>query len=177
MKKKIILFSLLLSFGNVINAQRVYGLVFHQGRSEPMAGVTISLLYSSRAEYQTKTDSLGNFKFRKVQPGIYSIKISGFAIADTVFNQVSISRDTTINMLYSVYCKYDKSAKDKKCPLCGKDDNVIPVRYGLIGATVLKKGKHALKNQRQIIDEFFPGGCIVTPCDPSWYCKRDQYEF
>ncbi len=79
--------------------------------------------------------------------------------------------------MYSVYCKYDKSAKDKKCPLCGREDNVIPIRYGLIAVIVPKKGKHTLKNQNQVIEEFFAGGCVVTYCDPNWYCKKDHLKF
>ncbi|MET0637945.1 MAG: carboxypeptidase regulatory-like domain-containing protein [Chitinophagaceae bacterium] len=163
--------------GFCVNAPRVSGLVIHQGRNEPMGGTKVTLLKSSGRIYQTVTKSDGKFKFKKIRSGMYSIKISGFGIADTVFKQVSVSGDTSMNLIYSVYCRFDKSAGDKRCPICRKDDTVIPIRYGLNGVTVPKVGQQALENQNQLKDEFFPGGCLVTSCDPNWYCKRDQLEF
>ncbi|WP_103068133.1 hypothetical protein [Aquimarina sediminis] len=33
---------------------------------------------------------------------------------------------------YSLTCKYDKSKNNKTCPICKKEDNTIPIVYGLI---------------------------------------------
>lgn len=54
------------------------------------------------------------------------------------------------------------------CPVCGKNDMVIPIKYGLPGSTLFEE---AAKGKAKL------GGCIVWPDNPSWYCKRDDIKF
>jgi len=67
-------------------------------------------------------------------------------------------------------CKYDQSKENKTCPVCEKEDQVIPISYGLI-AEITKKGEE--KKEK----EYKSGGCVTTGCDPNWYCKRDEFKF
>ena len=71
---------------------------------------------------------------------------------------------------YMLTCKYDKSKNNKTCPICKRQDRVIPIVYGLL-AYIQKKGE---VNKEPEIKE---GGCIISNCDPNWYCKRDQIDF
>ena len=75
-----------------------------------------------------------------------------------------------IKIPYSLSCKYDQSKENKTCPVCKKEDQVIPISYGLI-AEITKKGEE--KKEK----EYKSGGCVTTGCDPNWYCKRDEINF
>lgn len=69
-------------------------------------------------------------------------------------------------------CVYNKNSINNHCPRCGKADSVIPILYGLLVPIFDEKGK-----QIKEIPEHYPGGCTVTNCDPTWYCKRDMLSF
>ena len=63
----------------------------------------------------------------------------------------------------------ERKVKDsKKCPTCGKTDEVVRIMYGLPtaeGWEEAKAGKYHL------------GGCCVSDDSPKWYCKRCDKEF
>lgn len=177
-KIQVLIFWFVCIFDGQANAQRVSGMVYHQGRDEPMPGAKVSFLASSTVKYQTSTDREGRFLIKKLRVGRYSIKISGFGITDTVFNDVALYGDTSLTIVYSVYCKFDRSAKDKTCPTCGKDDMVIPIRYGLLLAGVQKINRSETSEiQKPETLDYFPGGCVISGCDPNWHCKRDGLDF
>ncbi|MFP9112804.1 hypothetical protein ACLI1A_02610 [Flavobacterium sp. RHBU_3] len=74
---------------------------------------------------------------------------------------------------YSPFCPY--SIENKTCPVCCTEKHVIPVRYGLI-AVIEKRDK----NGNIINDDkkkFKAGGCVVSDCDPQWYCEQDDVKF
>lgn len=58
--------------------------------------------------------------------------------------------------------------KPKKCPICEKTDQVIPIMYGL----PTEKGFENARSGRVAI-----GGCLVGGNDPKWFCKRDKEAF
>jgi 4-hydroxy-3-methylbut-2-en-1-yl diphosphate synthase IspG/GcpE len=58
--------------------------------------------------------------------------------------------------------------KAMKCPMCGKEDQVIPIQYG-------EPTAKAYEEERE--GQLILGGCIVTGVSPDWYCKRDDLEF
>ncbi|RZM25400.1 MAG: carboxypeptidase regulatory-like domain-containing protein [Pedobacter sp.] len=168
---------LLASLCHMSNAQRVFGLIFHQGRGEPMAQADVVFISESGKEFRTGTDKDGNFFFKKLRKGLYNVKVSGFAIADTILSGIAVNGDTSLTINYNVYCQYDRSAKNKNCPLCGREDSVVRIRYGLIGVRVPKEGHHNSGSQNQKEPDYFPGGCLITTCDPNWYCRRDGLQF
>tara|TARA_A100000171_G_scaffold50991_1_gene63882 strand:+ start:50 stop:550 length:501 start_codon:yes stop_codon:yes gene_type:complete len=76
---------------------------------------------------------------------------------------ISFSNNETkkIELPISYFCQYDKSINNKTCPICYKTNKVIPTTYGL-GFS---------------IKESYNLGCLVTDCEPNWYCKRDEITF
>lgn len=68
-----------------------------------------------------------------------------------------------IEIPYSPVCPYEKN-KTNTCPICKKKDKVIPIIYGL---HLESKGKKKSKS----------GGCVVSDCQPKWYCERDKNDF
>jgi len=81
--------------------------------------------------------------------------------------------DTTLNIItqFPFDCPYNLQV-DNTCPKCKKKDKVHPICYGLVTDIYDEKG-NIISNTINC----HPGGCAVTDCDPSWYCKRDDYEF
>lgn len=79
------------------------------------------------------------------------------------------SENEKVNINYASTCPYDKT-NDAVCPICKMKDEVIPISYGLI-ASKIEKDKKPRKR------EYYPGGCLISDCQASWYCERDKKEF
>ena len=77
-------------------------------------------------------------------------------------------KNDSIKIPYSSKCKYSKRF-DNTCPKCHKKDQVIPISYGLSASISKREEKQNLKT--------FPGGCIISDCQPTWHCERDKLEF
>lgn len=112
------------------------------------------------------TDSNGNFKIDSIPIGTYNLIVNYFGYEDTTLKALKISSDTLliIELEFPAFCKYDKHRKNNTCPICGKNNKVVPIVYGY------PIGKLDWKN-------YFYAGCVITLCDPNWYCKRDKLEF
>lgn len=112
------------------------------------------------------TDYDGNFKIDSIPIGTYDLKISFMVYGDTTLKNIIISSDTVIkiNIELPPPCKYDNNRKDNRCPICGKKNMVIPIVYGIPIGKLDKK-------------HYYYAGCVITFCDPHWFCKRDKYKF
>lgn len=113
-----------------------------------------------------------NFSFYDLKAGNFKIRTEPKPAGTNRIIIDFLKPNDTINIKlpYSLTCKYDKSKKDKTCPVCKKEDQVIPISYGLI-VEITKKGE--VKKEK----EYKSGGCVTTGCDPNWYCKRDEIDF
>ena len=114
------------------------------------------------------SDFDGNFLIKNIPIGIYNVNIRYPLRIDTTFTSIKISQDsiTELNVEFLFYCKYDNN--NKTCPVCNKKNNVTRIVYGYPSLKLLKaasKGKVKL------------GGCVITDCDPKWYCSKDKIEF
>lgn len=58
--------------------------------------------------------------------------------------------------------RIQKQLDDKHCPICGSDQNIEPIAYGLI--------KHSVPG-------YHLGGCCVSEVSPRWWCTKDKVEF
>ncbi|MGC4021839.1 MAG: hypothetical protein QM734_07865 [Cyclobacteriaceae bacterium] len=116
-----------------------------------------------------RSDTAGHFNLKLKPNELYRISVSGAFEGDTIFN-VKLKKDSTVysNISYPPKtCPYAKSTA--KCPVANHEDNVLPIIYGLLyGDEFATK----LKNK-----EIVMGGCIVTDCDPNWYCKKHDIRF
>jgi len=88
-------------------------------------------------------------------------------------SDICLYKDSTTKVVavFPPDCSYNRHVLNRTCPKCNKRDKVIPIKYGLRVPLYDKNGN--------IIDEgeYRPRGCVVSDCDPSWYCKRDKVEF
>jgi len=116
--------------------------------------------------YEAMTDLEGNFKFSNIPAGNYDLKLSFLGLKDSFLSLVA-AEDTTLNLEFSYpYCMYN--GLEKTCPVCKRKDQVIPILYGYPSKVALRSEKRG---------KLWLGGCQISHCDPSHYCKRDQKEF
>ena len=116
------------------------------------------------------SDSTGHFKINGVPVGVYNLNLSHVGYEKKIINNIRVIRDSATYLLidYPPPCKYDKSKISDSCPICGKQDKVIPIMYGFPSNGSIKQGRRA---------KILLGGCEVSGCDPNKYCKRDKVKF
>lgn len=117
-------------------------------------------------EFDSYTDENGNFSFNNLPVGIYEINCKFIGIKDSTVSDIKVYTDSTTKLKINFrnpYCEYDNSIKNKSCPVCHKKNKVIPIGYGFSPGSRRKK--------------VYPGGCIITICDPNWFCERDSTKF
>jgi hypothetical protein len=81
-------------------------------------------------------------------------------------------------------CPYQDKG-NKVCPVCKKDDKVIPIVYGLIAEIKPKDtdensiNVNGLRITSKEIKKkkYKSGGCVIKECQPNWFCQRDEKEF
>ena len=130
-------------------------------------GIKQSTFVNNKLEFFFEINGFDKMKITTIPRGIGNV--TGYVYD---FSNIESRKSDTIQIEipYSLTCKYDKSKNIKTCPICNKVDKVIPIVYGLI-VDVVKKGEEAKKKA------YKSGGCVITGCDPNWYCERDKYEF
>ena len=110
-----------------------------------------------------------NFAFQNVKSDSFGFRI--VPPSKLPLSSIKYSSENEIKVLeigYSPVCKYSDSRIKTNCPTCDRKNQVVPIVYGLIMEIGTRKNKKQ-KSKR--------GGCIVTDCQPNWYCKRDSTEF
>jgi hypothetical protein len=169
---KIILPILFLMLSGSLFGQTVEGTIIDKTKNELIGYAIVRLLDTSEVKTikVTYADSNGRFKLVGTMNGIYSINVRNVGYKDTTFRNIEIYGDTTLELDIHRFCQYDASINNPLCPLCHRQDKVIPIKYGLLLST---KG-NPMKNEGKT---FKAGGCKVSYCDPHWYCKRDKIEF
>jgi hypothetical protein len=61
-----------------------------------------------------------------------------------------------------------KYRKPKKCPKCKSTEDVILIQYGY-------PSKRMIEDRE--CGKIILGGCIVSPENPDWYCKKCDYKW
>ncbi|RYJ43830.1 hypothetical protein [Flavobacterium beibuense] len=131
---------------------------------------TLIILFNENRTDTIRPDENLNFTFKNLPEGLYTIKFSPKSYPTDVRYKVTLKSGEAlnVNLKYAITCPY-KETEDHNCPVCGKNDKVIPIIYGLV------IGNRKTKEEEE--DKYFPGGCIVSDCQPDWYCERDQKKF
>jgi len=106
-------------------------------------------------------------------PGQYKIQISGQGQQTITRDSIVIKKgqDLVLSFKFDGPCLYDRLAD--YIPTCPKNhtDSIIPIVYGL----VTRKGDTFIKDKKDMKVKY--AGCIVTGCDPNYYCKQHDIEF
>ena len=106
----------------------------------------------------------GNFK-----QGVYNLELHDHRSRAMKIDSVQIIADsiTTLSISYPGFCKYIYPAGYK--PMCpkGHNDSIVNIMYGFASEKMVKKAKKGLIHL---------GGCIITDCDPKYYCTKHKIE-
>lgn len=164
--RKFILLILISTFSltSFCQTATIKGVVFDRKENKGLAFAPI--LLKGYKIISATTDFNGDFKIDSVPIGLYDLQASFISYGDTTIKGINISSDTTVSfrLFLPQYCEYDKHNNDDTCPLCGKKGEVVPIFYGL------PVGK---MNE----EKYYYAGCLVTFCQPNWYCKRCKHKF
>ena len=128
----------------------IEGIIIPNNNSDIEKLSSISLYYNSKTpKLQTVLIETDlSFKFEYIETDTISLSIPGNR-EDYIFPSFYLSEN-------------DISKNDKTCPICKKKNKVIPVEFGLF----INDPKKA-----------YNMGCLITDCEPNWYCKRDKITF
>lgn len=110
----------------------------------------------------------GRTTFTGLETDYYSFLIGGRGQLSVQTDSILVQKgqQLVLDITLNGPCLYDRPAD--QTPTCPENhtDNIIPIVYGFIAQAADSKN-----------DEIRLGGCIVTDCDPKYYCKRHQIEF
>lgn len=168
---RLLLFMLFSSIGSIAFSQTLHGRVIDGKTREPISFAVMTLTSKLKQKQIEVADEKGYFSFVNLTPDHYSIHFTAVGYNDTTFLVSAPNNDTLINLVYFKFCQYDKSLRDKTCPVCHKKNMSIPIVYGLPYST---KGEDPTKGNGK---KFLLAGCEITYCAPHWYCKRDKIRF
>lgn len=107
--------------------------------------------------------------FGKLSPGIYKLTVRHIGNRLIHYDSLLVNEDQTkeLTIFYPGPCQfiYNKDFKPK-CPF-GHKDNIVPIVYGL-------PNKHHMNQSRK--GKIHLGGCMITDCDPRFYCRLHKLE-
>lgn len=153
--------------------QTIKGKFLDLEKNQALADVRLEMKdhFSKQEIGWTTTGIDGSFSIETKTIQVLDIRLSSLAHQiDTTFQNIYANNDTSLILGISTHCKYEMSRKNKICPVCSKRDQTIPIIYGDV---LLNK----IQTKRLDREKMRLGGCVVSPCRPYWYCKRDKKEF
>jgi len=111
-----------------------------------------------------------SFSFEKLVPGSYKITVHKIGSRLETYDNVQVRdiQTTDLAITYPPPCRFIYS--DNYTPMCplGHSDHIVPIVYGLPAKSTMDKSKK---------EKVHLGGCIVTGCDPRFYCTIHDREF
>ena len=149
-----------------INGNITYGDSF----GDDYRGLFILLNHGDSVIQAARPDSTGEFVFKNVNRGFYNVVIKQIGRKDFIADSLLIVADKPVHlaMIYPPPCMlvYLKGHK----PICPRDhsDKIIPIVYGFPRNKTMEKAKKGLVRL---------GGCLVSDCDPRYYCTIHKIEF
>jgi hypothetical protein len=132
---------------------------------------TIRLIKDSVQISETFTQGFRKLIYKNLKAGHYTILVSGKGRPTAVKSNILVERGQLLQLTITMQgqCLYDYPPG--YIPTCPENhtDNIIPIVYGLVGLTKEDSNSEDIK--------FHLGGCIVSDCDPQYYCAIHETEF
>lgn len=153
-------------FSSAIHAQVLEGKIISSKDSTPLGHAAVYVDGEKYHANYTKPD--GSFYVYGLSNDTHRIRIQYQTFRDTSFTFVFDSAHYVFEFQYTIICDYDQSGTKHDCPVCHKQDQVIPISYGYPSSIGIERANKG---------EIYLGGCMVSDCDPQWHCKRCKKEF
>ena len=134
---------------------------------------TIKIIADTNLFASSIVNNVQKITYTDIKPGHYKIQISGQGQPTFIKDRVIVAagQKLTLNFKVEGPCLYDHPLN--YVPTCPKNhtDSIIPIVYGL----VVTRGDTFVKDKKDIKVKY--AGCVMTGCDPKFYCKEHDIEF
>ena len=140
----------------------------------------LELRENSLVKGQTIIQMDGTFIMRAKLDKDADLFYKGIGINGEVFIQtLQQTSSDTIFLTIEIPKNYTKKWGKAVCPKCNKQDQTLPIKYGL-GSAILVR--HIDKNRDTTYlpynnKKYFDGNDITSDLDPKYFCKRDNIKF
>lgn len=113
------------------------------------------------------TGTHGSYKIELTKYLSDSVIISHWSLGTIrYFFNLKDKSSVTKDFHFSIACRDVK--KTDVCPMCKSNKQVIQIVYGFPTQETIKRAEKG---------ELWLGGCMIEPCMPYYYCKKDGFEF
>ena len=129
------------------------------------SGLELILLDGDSLVTGAVSDQNGNYSIAKIAPGTYNLKLRMIGYRERIIEGVTITEHsmTHLDITHPDTCL----TTNGRCPL-NHTDNIIPIVYGFPGKKMMRRADKG---------KIWLAGCVITYCDPKWYCKTHKVEF
>lgn len=132
--------------------------------------VTVQLLKGTRVIAQALAVNDGKFRFEDLTPGRYRLRFKRLGEGDFYISNIILKEGQTseIDFNPAVACPYRYPKGFTPHCLKKPSDPIVPIVYGLPTRKTLARAKAG---------EVHLGGCLITGCDPKYYCGTHDLKF
>ena len=134
---------------------------------------TITILTDSSSSVPCEVNSAYSITYIDIKAGKYKLKISGQGQPTTIRDSIIVGPGQRLVLKFKIDgpCLFDHPVG--YVPICPKNhkDNIIPIVYGLVATRI----DEFVKNKKDMRVKY--AGCLVSDCDPQYYCKDHNIEF
>jgi hypothetical protein len=132
------------------------------------------LLYKEKIELDSAIQMYnGDYIYKSLEPGCYKLVFKARGQETKTIDSIIVPNGQILQLTIRSKgpCLFDYP--NDYIPTCPENhtDKIIPIAYGLIIGNIDKDKKENSE------PEYFPGGCMVTGCDPRYYCTIHLREF
>lgn len=140
----------------------------------PYRPVVISILSDTgMLSSSINNGNISKMTFTGMAPGQYKIQISGNGQLTIIRDSIVVKegQNLALSFTFNGPCLYDHAAN--YIPTCPKNhtDSIISISYGLI----VTNCDTFIKDKKEMKVKY--AGCVVTGCDPQFYCKEHDISF
>ncbi len=111
--------------------------------------------------------------YKSIPPGHYRVQISGQGQQTVIKDSIVVKKGQTLLLSFKFNgpCLYDHPTG--YIPICPRNhiDSIIPIIYGL----VVTRSDTFIKDKKEMKAKY--AGCLMTGCDPQFYCKEHDIKF
>jgi hypothetical protein len=157
----ILIFTSLIAF---TQKGQINGQIVKSG-SLPYPYFIVSLKQAGSIIQEAVPDAEGRFTLNEVEKGFHSLIVKRPFYGDYIADSLLVVIDKPIYL--NIHPCFPTKGKTPKC-VGGHTDQIIPIAYGKSTAETMKKAKQGVVRI---------GGCLVTGCDPNYYCTLHEIEF
>ena len=182
MKKLTLIILTIFTLGFIIpkkNTIFIGTVVSDEQTKKDITGLIIDFRIDTLVIAQSIVDKNGTFKISASADKEFDVYYRGIGIGENYASTIIPTEIDTLKFTIQIPRKYNKKYGKIVCPKCSRQDQTIPIRYGLgteiIYRNVDKKGDTTYISYDK--NNYYEGGCVNSEISPKYFCKRDIIKF